>query len=65
MQFQLRGPRGVATVLASAARDAAEPGGWAFSSIAVSDAAGQRPPIIVKAPGQDAQLAAWGGARGG
>jgi import inner membrane translocase subunit TIM21 len=42
VQFQLRGPRGVGTVLAEARADAAAPGGWAFNYLQVQDATGSR-----------------------
>lgn len=57
VQFQLRGPRGVATVLATATRDRAAPGGWAFKDIVVTDGAGQRP-IYVKDAAREAAIQA-------
>ncbi len=68
VQFQLRGPRGVATVLAEARADADAQGGYRFNYIQVADAAGHMKPIHVIAHGQDTSASfgqAGGGAVGG
>ena len=43
VQFQLRGPRGVATVLAEAHAQPGAPGGYAMNYIQVVDAGGKKP----------------------
>ena len=50
VQFQLRGPRGVATVLAEATQDAAAPGGWRLNYIQCTDPHGHMAPIQVISP---------------
>jgi len=53
VQFQLRGPRGVGSVLAEARADGAASGGWAFNYLQVQDASGGRRPIIIIRNGQE------------
>jgi hypothetical protein len=72
VQFQLRGPRGVATVLAEATQDAAAPGGWHLNYIQCTDPHGHMAPIQVISPfeSQAASMSqhggfALGGAAGG
>ena len=60
VQFQLRGPRGVATVLAEATQDADSPGGWRLNYVQCSDPHGHMAPIQVISPFE--HQAAGGGA---
>ena len=54
VQFQLRGPQGVATVLAEAHADSAAPGGYAFNYLQVQDlAGGGRRPIHLIVNGEE------------
>ncbi len=48
VQFQLRGPRGVATVLAEGVADRAAPGGYRLAFIRVADPGGALRPIAVE-----------------
>jgi hypothetical protein len=54
VQFQLRGPRGVGTVLAEGVRDAAAPGGYRLNYVQCQDAHGHMRPIHVVAHGEQA-----------
>lgn len=47
VQFQLRGPRGVATVLAEATQDRDASGGWRLNYVQVGDPQGHMAPIQV------------------
>ena len=54
VQFQLRGPRGVATVLAEGVKNSSAPGGYRMAMVRVTDPQGSLRPISVEpaeAPG--------------
>ena len=69
VQFQLRGPRGVATVLAEGVKNSSAPGGYRLAMVRVNDPQGSLRPISVEpaeAPGfglsqQQAQATQAGG----
>ena len=54
VQFQLRGPRGVATVFAEGVKDGAAPGGYRLGFIRVTDPGGALRPIAVDVDGTQA-----------
>lgn len=64
VQFQLRGPRGVGTVLAEATKESEAQGGWRFNYIQVSDPHGHLAPIQVVSA-FEAQHNSGVGGRGG
>jgi len=64
VQFQLRGPRGVATVLAEGVKNSSAPGGYRLATVRVTDPQGALRPISVEpaeAPGFGLQTQQHGG----